>query len=206
MLEKFFSLRHYFYRAADGNCRENGLILIPGESSMPAKVPMIISAPAVPASTSQAVSRPVRFELPKARNFIEKSISEDTRRAYTRALLDFFSFVRRPPAQVLVEDVIAYRDDLVKKRRKARTINTKLSVVRAYFSYLKAAGEIEVNPADTRLVSVPPPPDDMAGRALTPEEVVRLIDAPDRSKAEGARDHALMLTLARTSLRVSVII
>lgn len=167
------------------------------------KVPMIISAPAAPASPNQALARAVRFELPKARNFIEKSLSEDTRRAYTRALLDFFSFVRRPPAQVTVEDVIAYRDDLVKKRKKARTINTKLSVARAYFSYLKAAGDIEFNPADTKLVSVPPPPEDMAGRALTAEEVLRLIDAPDRSKAEGARDHALLLTLARTSLRVS---
>src|SRR5215510_15924646 len=86
---------------------------------------------------------------------------------------------------------------------KARTVNMKLSVVRAYFGYLKAAGDIEINPADTSLVSVPPPPDDMAGRVLTPEEVVRLINAPDRTKAEGARDHALLLTLARTSLRVS---
>jgi integrase len=71
---------------------------------------------------------------------------------------------------VTVEDVIAYRDDLVKKkRRKARTVNLKLSVV----------------------------------RALTPEEVVRLINAPDRSQTEGAQDHALLLVLARTSLRVS---
>jgi integrase/recombinase XerD len=145
-----------------------------------------------------------RFELPRARNFVEKSLSEDTRRAYTRALLDFFAFVRKLPAQVEVEDVIAYRDDLVKKkRRKARTVNMKLSVVRAYFSYLKAAGDLETNPADTDLVSVPPPPDDMAGRILTSEEVVRLINAPDRSKPEGSRDHALLLVLARTSLRVS---
>jgi integrase len=43
----------------------------------------------------------------------------------------------------------------------------------------------------------------MARRALTPEEVIRLLNAPDCSKAEGARDHALLLTLARTSLRVS---
>ena len=35
------------------------------------------------------------------------------------------------------------------------------------------------------------------------QEVVRLINAPDRSKPEGARDHALLLVLARTSLRVS---
>src|SRR5262245_52343564 len=169
-----------------------------------AKDLIIIPAAKPPAAPGQAVAHPVRFELPRAKNFIEKSLSEDTRRAYTRALLDFFSFVSKLPAQVTAEDVIVYRDDLVKKkRRKARTVNLKISVVRAYFSYLKAAGDLEINPADTNLVSVPPPPDDMAGRALTPEEVVRLINAPDRSKPEGARDHALLLVLARTSLRVS---
>src|SRR5262249_10976854 len=94
---------------------------------MSAKNLMIISGAAMSSQPDQAVARPVRFELPRARNFIEKSLSEDTRRAYTRALLDFFSFIRKPPAQVEVEDVIAYRDDLVKKkRRKARTINMKL--------------------------------------------------------------------------------
>lgn len=169
-----------------------------------AKELIITSAAKTPAAPGQAITRPARFELPRARNFIEKSLSEDTRRAYTRALLDFFSFTRKPPAQVDVEDVIAYRDELVKKqRRKARTVNMKLSVVRAYFGYLKAAGDVEINPADTKLVSVPAPPEDMAGRALTPDEVVRLINAPDRSKPEGARDQALLLTLARTSLRVS---
>jgi integrase/recombinase XerD len=169
-----------------------------------AKELIITSAARTPAVPGQALTRPARFELPRARNFIEKSLSEDTRRAYTRALLDFFSFTRKPPAQVDVEDVIAYRDELVKKqRRKARTVNMKLSVVRAYFGYLKAAGDVEINPADTKLVSVPAPPEDMAGRALTPDEVVRLINAPDRSKPEGARDQALLLTLARTSLRVS---
>src|SRR6266540_1140323 len=171
---------------------------------MSAKNLMITSSAATSSQADQAVARPVRFELPRARNFIEKSLSEDTRRAYTRALLDFFSFIRKPPAQVETEDVIAYRDDLIKKkRRKARTVNMKLSVIRAYFGYLKAAGDLETNPADTELVSVPPPPDDMAGRVLTPEEVGRLINTPDRSRVEGARDHALLLVLARTSLRVS---
>lgn len=165
--------------------------------------PLIVSAPALPATQEQTVMRAVRFELPRARNFIEKSLSEDTRRAYTRALLDFFGFVRKLPAQVDVEDVLAYRDELVKKRRKARTINTKLSVIRAYFGYLQAAGDIAFNPADTKLVSVPPPPEDMAGRALTAEEVMRLLSAPDCTKVAGARDHALLLTLVRTSLRVS---
>jgi integrase/recombinase XerD len=180
-----------------------GLISTAKESPMPITKNLMITSRSAPVKFGQASTRPVRFELPRAKNFIEKSLSEDTRRAYTRALLDFFSFIGKLPAQVQVEDVIAYRDDLVKKKRKARTINMKLSVIRAYFGYLKAAGDIETNPASTKLVSVPPPPDDMAGRALTPEEVIRLINAPDRSKPEGARDHALLLVLARTSLRVS---
>ncbi len=168
-----------------------------------AKDLIIIPAARPPAAQGQALARVGRFELPRARNFIEKSLSEDTRRAYTRALLDFFAFAVKPPAQVAVDDVIAYRDNLVKKRRKPRTVAAKLSIVRAYFNYLKAAGDIEINPADTRLVSPPPPPDDMAGRALTPEEVRSLLAGPDRSKPAGARDYALMLTLVRTSLRVS---
>src|SRR5262245_45062801 len=109
-----------------------------------------------------SASRPERVELPEARNFIEKSVSEDTRRAYTYALLDFFTFVEKLPADVTVDDVITYRDDLIeKKKRKARTVNTRLSVVRAYFNYLKASGQITVNPADTRFVSPPQIPEDM---------------------------------------------
>jgi hypothetical protein len=83
---------------------------------MSAKNLMIISSAASTSQPGQAVARPVRFELPRARNFIEKSLSEDTRRAYTRALLDFFSFIREPPEQIEVEDVIAHHDDLVKKK------------------------------------------------------------------------------------------
>lgn len=165
-----------------------------------------VSVPVAPDSLASdlPIIRPTRVELPRARNFVEKSVSEDTRRAYPRALLDFFAFVRKYPAIVTVDDVIAHRDELVKKRRrKARTVAMKLSVVRAYFGYLKAAGEIQVNPADTGLVSLPAVPDDMAGRALTSEEVLRLLNAPDRSKPEGARDYTLLLTLVRTSLRVS---
>jgi hypothetical protein len=79
---------------------------------------LIITSAAPPTTPGQALARPTRFELPRAKNFIEKSISEDTRRAYIRALLEFFSFVGKPPAQVSAEDVIAYRDDLVKKQRK----------------------------------------------------------------------------------------
>jgi integrase len=76
-------------------------------------------------------------------------------------------------------------------------------VVRAFFSYLEALGLVERNPADAKLVMPPALPEQMAGRALTPDEVNRLLAGPDRRKAEGARDHALILTMLSLSLRVS---
>jgi hypothetical protein len=71
---------------------------------MSAKSLIITSRAAAPAEPGQAVARGVLFELPRAKNFIEKSLSEDTRRAYTRALLDFFSFIRK-------ESPLAQTDD-----------------------------------------------------------------------------------------------
>jgi integrase/recombinase XerD len=52
---------------------------------------------------------------------------------------------------------------------------------------------------------VPPPEvsSQPAGRALTAKEVRYLLAGPDRGKAEGARDYALMLVMLRLSLRVS---
>lgn len=47
------------------------------------------------------------------------------------------------------------------------------------------------------------PKDDLRGRCLSTEDVRRLLAGPDRSRVDGARDHALMLLMLRTSLRVS---
>src|SRR3954465_9990005 len=148
------------------------------------------------------LSRHQHFNLTQARPFIYKSVSEETRSAYTRAIRDFFQFVGDiSPAQVKPADVIAYRDDLrVKKRRKATTVNTKLAIVRSFFEYLKAGGIILLNPASTKLVTPPELPTEPQGRALTPKEVRHLLAGPDRNKPEGARDYALLLVMLRLSL------
>jgi hypothetical protein len=51
------------------------------EEKLMAKELIITSAARTPVVPGQALTRPARFELPRARNFIEKSLSEDTRRA-----------------------------------------------------------------------------------------------------------------------------
>jgi site-specific recombinase XerD len=145
-----------------------------------------------------------RFDPRSAFPFVNKSVSEETRRAYGRALREFFqSAGMKHPSEVVPADVLLWRDKLRSQKKSASTVAFKLSVVRSFFEYLKAAGAVLLNPASTKLVSPPALPSEPAGRALTAKEVRYLLSGPDRDKAEGARDYALMLVMLRLSLRVS---
>ncbi len=145
-----------------------------------------------------------KADLHFADTFIFKSISEATRRTYSMAIRGFFGFVKHVhPAQVTPQHVIAYRDHLLNSKKSANTVALKLSILRSFYDFLIADGHLERNPASTRLVPPPPASDTPAGRALTPKEVRHLLSEPDRTTAEGARDHALMLLMLRLSLRVT---
>jgi integrase/recombinase XerD len=145
-----------------------------------------------------------RFDPRSATPFVNKSVSEATRRTYGRALREFFQFAgMKHPSEVVPQDVLLWRDRLRSQKKSAATVAFKLSVVRSFFEYLKAAGAVPLNPASTKLVSPPALPSEPAGRALSAKEVRYLLSGPDRGKAEGARDYALMLVMLRLSLRVS---
>jgi integrase/recombinase XerD len=146
-----------------------------------------------------------RKDLEKTfRPFIEKSISEETRRAYGRVVKEFFRFHKFvEPSEVKPIDVIRWRDSLIENKKSAATVSFKLSVIRSLFEYLKAGGFVQNNPALTKLVTAPKLSEDLRGRALTVKEVNYILSGPDREKPEGARDSAILLTLLRTSLRVA---
>jgi len=145
-----------------------------------------------------------KFDPRSAAPFVNRSVSEATRRAYTRAVADFFLFVRsKQPTEVVPADVQRWRDWLCSRKKRPATVAFKLSVIRSFFEYLKAAGVVPLNPASTKLVSPPELPTEPAGRALTAKEVRYLLSGPNRERAEGARDYALMLVMLRLSLRVS---
>jgi integrase/recombinase XerD len=117
---------------------------------------------------------------------------------------DFFQFIGgKHPTEVVPADVLSWRDQLRAGRKRPATVSFKLSVIRSFFEYLKAAGIIPLNPASTKLVTPPELPTEPAGRALTAKEVRHLLSGPDREKSEGARDYALMLVMLRLSLRVA---
>jgi site-specific recombinase XerD len=145
-----------------------------------------------------------RFDPKSAAPFINKSVSEATRRAYGQALREFFqSAGMKHPSEVRPDDVVLWRDKLRSRKKSAATVAFKLSVIRSFFEYLKAAGAVSLNPVSTKLVSPPELPSEPAGRALTAKEVRYLLSGPDREKAGGARDYALMLVMLRLSLRIS---
>jgi site-specific recombinase XerD len=145
-----------------------------------------------------------RFDPKSAFSFVNKSVSEATRRAYGHALQEFFQSVSmKHPSEVVPQDILLWRDNLCSRKKSAATVAFKLSVIRSFFEYLKAAGAVPLNPASTKLVSPPELPSEPAGRALSAKEVRYLLSGPDRQKAEGARDYALMLVMLRLSLRVS---
>src|SRR5829696_6652688 len=80
-----------------------------------------------------------RFDPRSATPFVNKSVSEETRRSYRRAVADFFQFVQeKHPGDVVPADVLRWRDHLRASRRRAATVAFKLSVIRSFFEYLKA--------------------------------------------------------------------
>lgn len=136
--------------------------------------------------------------------FVNRSVSEETRRAYRRVVREFFRYVgERHPATIMPHDVQRWRDHLARENKRAATIAFKLSVVRSLFDYLVAGDYVRRNPAATKLVPPPAAPETLRGRALTPKEVGYLLAGPDRSTPEGKRDYALLLLMLKTSLRVS---
>jgi len=106
-------------------------------------------------------------------------------------LREFFQFAgMKHPAEVVPNDVVLWRDRLRSQRQSAATVAFKLSVVRPFFEYLKAAGAVPLNPASTKPVAPPELPSEPAGMALSAREVRYLRSGPGREKSEGARDYA----------------
>lgn len=146
-------------------------------------------------------SQNVQAAAELATAFCERSLSEATRATYERVLREFLAWLREDPREARADDVRRWRDALIASGQSAATVALKLSVVRSFYAYLEAAGFVELNPASARLVPAPKGAADRGGRVLTLREVRYLLGGPDQKTAEGARDHALLLLLARTGLR-----
>jgi integrase/recombinase XerD len=143
----------------------------------------------------------------------QRHVSPHTIAAYRdtfRLLLGFAQQqLGKTPSQIDVEDldarlIAAFLDHLEHDRANStRTRNARLAAIRSLFHYCALR---HPEHADTigRVLAIPPKrgPHPVV-TFLTDPEIDALLAAPDRQTWIGRRDHALLLTMIQTGLRVS---
>ena len=136
--------------------------------------------------------------------------------AYRDTLRLLLSFVQRttgkPPSALGFEDmdmpaICAFLDHLENERHNSpRTRNARLAAIHSLFRYA-ALRHPEHAAVIQRVLAIPPKRFDKATVSfLAPAEIEALLSAPDRTRWEGRRDHALMLVAIQTGLRLAEII
>ena len=124
-----------------------------------------------------------------------KNFSQNTLKSYREDLLQFFSFAKKEPNKVDVQDIESFIKYLVEeKKAEDSTCERKLASLKSFFRFLEIKGIINKNPADLvpfrkRKKKIPD--------FLSEDEALSLLDV------EKKRDLALISTLYGCGLRIS---
>lgn len=138
---------------------------------------------------------------------VEKGLSKNTVDAYSRDILDFINHLSgmgiSEPGKVAPLDIVKYigklRDAGISPRSSAR----KLTTIRMFYRFLNTEGYIKSNP--TLLVELPKGISRLP-KALSLNDVDKLLAAPDTKTPLGSRDKAMLELLYATGLRVSELV
>lgn len=138
---------------------------------------------------------------------VELGLSANTRQAYERDLRLFCKTLGFKNSDALVnvsrEQITGYMTQLKEKGLAAATIARKLAAIKAFYRFMTAEGYMDANPAEvveagTKGIKLP--------RVLSEDEVVRLLNQPDITTAEGFRDRTMLEVLYATGMRISELI
>lgn len=135
---------------------------------------------------------------------VERALSPHSVAAYARDLAKLSVFVEKlgivEVREIDLGVVSAWQSELTKQGLGPRSAARHLSAARGLMKFLLREGELADDP--TRLAARP-----RIGRRLprplTPEDVLRLIDAPDPNTLRGLRDRAMLSVAYAAGLRVS---
>ncbi len=146
----------------------------------------------------------------------ERNASPYTVRNYTTDLLDFFQFLRDKEIGSLTEVdrhiLRSYLSQLVEQGIVKASIARKLSAIRSFYRYLLREGMVSTSPLPLsremggRLSAFSIKLDSRLPSFLTPEEMERLLLAPDLSTPQGQRNRALLELLYASGIRVSELV
>ena len=141
---------------------------------------------------------------------IERGRSLKTVENYERYLTKFLEFVKTDsPARLTEDQVREFRLYLNRQPgtkvggrmepMKRKTQNYYLIAVRAFLKYMRKRGIESLNPERIELAKVSERSLDL----ISPQELDRLMKAPDRTTIQGLRDYAILQLLFSTGLRIS---
>lgn len=139
--------------------------------------------------------------------FLVQFLSPDTKTAYIKDLKFFFDFLRSGnvsithPSEIQSYHFQLYRDHLLEKGLSSATINRRLVCIRSFMKWAIAAKLIDHNPLDT--VKLPKVQTESPTVAFEDEEVVLMINTPERSTHKGRTHRLIMVLLFHMGLRRS---
>jgi len=145
---------------------------------------------------------------------VEKGSSNNTLDAYRNDLRQFAAFVRKQTAksegsQIGWEAVdrsllLNYLVNLRERSYAPATMARKVAAVKSFFNFMVAEGRLEKSPAEG---IAGPKVGKSLPKAITVDEVERLLELPDkRSTPEGKRDKAMLELLYATGMRVTELV
>ena len=138
---------------------------------------------------------------------IEKGLAAKTVEAYSSDLQAYCGFlnrlnidrIERADTSLILKYIIHMRNNGLGPRTRAR----HLVALRGFYKYLTQAGLLSHNPA--KMVDLPKSGLKLPA-VLNIEQVARLLAAPDREKAVGLRDAAMLELIYAAGLRVSELV
>jgi integrase/recombinase XerD len=134
---------------------------------------------------------------------VERGAALNTLHAYRRDLAGFEQFLLRERRRVDAVGVSDLSRSLAALRRRglgSRSVSRHLSAVRGFYRFLLDGRHIARDPTE-HLDS--PRPARRLPRTLSIEDAAALVEAPDTSRPDGARDRALLELLYACGLRAS---
>jgi integrase/recombinase XerD len=131
----------------------------------------------------------------------ERGLATNTQAAYRRDLRDFTGWLKgRAPGSLSVRDLGDYFAFLSGRGLARASVARQAATLRTFFAFLQLEGIVAESPAD--LISAAKRDDAIPG-SLAPEQVDRLLDAPEQHAPRGLRDRALLELLYATGCRAS---
>jgi len=101
------------------------------------------------------------------------------------------------------EEIEHYLRHLEEQHKSAATVSRTLAAIRAFYQYLIKENKLEDNPAKRIAL---PKIEKKVPRILSQEQVICLLEQPNRKDTKGIRDRAMLELLYATGIRVSELI